>query len=371
MSWKERLWKEKDAVAASDMSNIEAGIKEDRVALILPSSDTTGATDSTALVGGGVKRLAEGTFYINANILGPNLTYLEGLGPEKTIIRTVGAIPAFNITQGNAQYVVLRNLTVFGNNAGTVGYKAASGNIGNVIENVLFLEFTGRPIELLSADRVYMKQVWANGCGEGALMAACTRATIDQLVVERCGTVDITFRECDQFAIQGLSVEQTTGSGKKGVVFDSCIGIDVSTFWAFGQGGQETALEINNATKAGRTSVKNLKNINATGFTNVFKDETTSPPYVQTEGEGGLGQYADQIVASTIIGRAEVRHKGLYSTLTGGGVIYSGSGAPEKPAGNNPKAGDIWFRTDKPAGAKERMYICTTGGATPVWEGVV
>lgn len=55
----------------------------------------------------------------------------------------------------------------------------------------------------------------------------------------------------------------------------------------------------------------------------------------------------------------------------GAGNVTQGSGAPSKPAGNNPTAGDIWFRTDTPSTSDQRIYICTTGGASPVWAGIV
>jgi hypothetical protein len=55
----------------------------------------------------------------------------------------------------------------------------------------------------------------------------------------------------------------------------------------------------------------------------------------------------------------------------GGGTISQGSGAPASPNGVAPVAGDIYFRVDTPATAGQRIYICTTGGATPVWAGLV
>jgi hypothetical protein len=47
-----------------------------------------------------------------------------------------------------------------------------------------------------------------------------------------------------------------------------------------------------------------------------------------------------------------------------------GSGAPSKPNGVNPIAGDHWFRTDTPSTALQRHYVCTVGGATPTWVGI-
>lgn len=58
-------------------------------------------------------------------------------------------------------------------------------------------------------------------------------------------------------------------------------------------------------------------------------------------------------------------------TPTAGARITSGAGAPTTPGGANPTAGDFYFRTDAPSTATERLYVCTVGGATPTWVGVV
>jgi hypothetical protein len=54
-----------------------------------------------------------------------------------------------------------------------------------------------------------------------------------------------------------------------------------------------------------------------------------------------------------------------------GARLWSGSGAPSKPGNTNPTAGDWFLRTDTPSTANQRLYVCTTGGASPVWAGVV
>lgn len=54
-------------------------------------------------------------------------------------------------------------------------------------------------------------------------------------------------------------------------------------------------------------------------------------------------------------------------------TIMSGSGAPSNPTGvsTGPTAGDLYFRTDTPGTANQRIYICTVGGGTPTWVGIV
>lgn len=61
----------------------------------------------------------------------------------------------------------------------------------------------------------------------------------------------------------------------------------------------------------------------------------------------------------------------LGSNLTGGGMISMGSGAPSKPNGLNPTAGDVWLRTDTPTVANQRYYCCTVGGSSPTWVGLM
>ena len=60
----------------------------------------------------------------------------------------------------------------------------------------------------------------------------------------------------------------------------------------------------------------------------------------------------------------------LSSLLPGGGTISSGTGAPAKPNGANPAAGDWYQRTDTPSTGNQRLYVCTTGGGSPVWSGI-
>lgn len=60
-----------------------------------------------------------------------------------------------------------------------------------------------------------------------------------------------------------------------------------------------------------------------------------------------------------------------------GAKVWSGSGAPGTTSGTYPggtvapSAGDFYLRKDTPSTANQRIYVCTTGGATPVWTGVV
>lgn len=57
-----------------------------------------------------------------------------------------------------------------------------------------------------------------------------------------------------------------------------------------------------------------------------------------------------------------------------GAKLWSGAFDPTsntKPGNVNPTAGDFFFRTDTPSSSSQRIYICTTGGASPVWTALV
>jgi len=87
---------------------------------------------------------------------------------------------------------------------------------------------------------------------------------------------------------------------------------------------------------------------------------------------GALGMFGTLDMESQTITGAQSVSAGQYlSSLAGGGSISQGSGAPSKPNGVNPTAGDYYFRTDTPSTSNQRIYVCTTGGASPVWSGIV
>lgn len=75
--------------------------------------------------------------------------------------------------------------------------------------------------------------------------------------------------------------------------------------------------------------------------------------------------------AAAANGAGKANYNILISRLTGGGRLSQGSGAPATPNTINPVAGDIYFRTDTPGTPNQRIYICTVGGGTPTWVGIV
>lgn len=66
--------------------------------------------------------------------------------------------------------------------------------------------------------------------------------------------------------------------------------------------------------------------------------------------------------AGTVTGKSYVQPG---NATTGGGHLYSGSGAPNITGS---VAGDYYFRTDTPTTANQRVYVATAGNT---WSGIV
>jgi hypothetical protein len=86
---------------------------------------------------------------------------------------------------------------------------------------------------------------------------------------------------------------------------------------------------------------------------------------------GDLTQW--QSSTPTTLAKVDASGNGFFNALTptSGAKITSGSGAPSAPGGANPAAGDYFFRTDTPSTSNQRIYVCTVGGASPTWVGIV
>lgn len=84
-------------------------------------------------------------------------------------------------------------------------------------------------------------------------------------------------------------------------------------------------------------------------------------------GQGGGSSHGGTFMADAI------SVKQIDFSNAGGGSWYSGSGAPGASVGNGvqPSVGDLYFRTDTPGSANQRLYICTVGGGAPTWVGVL
>lgn len=57
--------------------------------------------------------------------------------------------------------------------------------------------------------------------------------------------------------------------------------------------------------------------------------------------------------------------------VSGPNQLRMGSGIPTRPEGADPTQGDFYFRTDTPSTSNQRLYVCTVGGASPTWVGIL
>jgi len=97
--------------------------------VVVPSGDTTGATDVAAInaaIGSGsvAVQLKAGTYYVNAPIVLQKNTHLAGVGMRATIIQLANSANC-NVVEnfvspdgkvGNGEFVVIRDMTIDGNN---------------------------------------------------------------------------------------------------------------------------------------------------------------------------------------------------------------------------------------------------------------
>ena len=104
-------------------------------------------------------------------------------------------------------------------------------------------------------------------------------------------------------------------------------------------------------------------NLNASTISSPFFEFVGLPVNGWTAGYGKKTLSVDGTVGSIQPGTAA---NGL------GSHIYSGTGAPSTSVPvASPTAGDIYIRTDTPSTANQRIYVCTTGGSSSVWSGIV
>lgn len=94
------------------------------------------------------------------------------------------------------------------------------------------------------------------------------------------------------------------------------------------------------------------------------------------QGVGGIPMTigAAALTLSCTAGPNNIYLNGPRSTIGSQGgngtTIHSNSGAPPNPA-YTAAAGDLYFRTDTPGTANQRVYICTAAGNPGTWVGIL
>jgi hypothetical protein len=109
---------------------------------------------------------------------------------------------------------------------------------------------------------------------------------------------------------------------------------------------------------SGTTTLSIPKDWDATWFRWLIHNQLKGADVRNAVGVNGI------IVSGNIASPYATIGLGTPTGVSQSGSIYQGSGAPSNANGNN---GDVYFRTDTPAVANQRIYIKSAG----VWTGIV
>lgn len=191
-----------------------------------------------------------------------------------------------------------------------------------------------------------LPSVSANGC----TLVANSQASFAN--GNLASTSSITFTNCTfvQGSATGATINLLTasGAGSLTIVGGSVSVNDATTVNAFN----------------GVSSPSTLVNMNphCQGVTQYPSGPFTTPYNVLDDGSGNI-QSGGHIQAGGL--GVRVQNDGAVTFLTtGGGSLWGGSGVPASGLGSN---GDVFFRTDTPGTANQRIYVKSAG----TWTGIV
>lgn len=103
-------------------------------------------------------------------------------------------------------------------------------------------------------------------------------------------------------------------------------------------------------------------------------NDTSSPGnQVWVTNAGGAFKFINTAFSASM---GQVNQDGTWTmnavgSSSGGRIFGPLSGAPGLPNGIQPSTGDFYFRKDTPSTANQRLYVCTAGGGTPTWVGIL
>jgi hypothetical protein len=374
---------------------------------IPPSGDSTGATDTarinTVLATGKIVQLAAGAYTINAALLPVTGSGLAGPGAALTTITQAGtAANGISILSGAAIFdVTLAGFTLTGPGSGTgIGILASAASGAqpvwrSAVTDVVVQSFGSDGIQLNNPLICRLDRVRSQLNGRRGFYVN----TGTTLVLTSCSATGNTERG---FYFQSLISSQAAGCGADtnglGWELHQCQGVRVTSCDAVnnaaGGGVDGSSFKLNAGSNNVVASPYCTGN-NAIGYlvTGGEFDSTLDCPLETAPGGSATASIQvdngcsvvisnpNVVTAQSLAGLATTLAGGtssfgradynlLTSTLAGGGQISQGSGAPSKPWGVNPVAGDMFFRTDTPSTANQRMYVCTVGGGTPTWVGI-
>ena len=378
---------------------------------ILPTGDDSGGGDAAALnaaiARGGPVYVEPGIYTFSQTFNVPAVpTYIYGSGAESTVFRFIGSGDFLRVTSpvlfaGGG----IRDLTIDGSASapGSTGIHMGDISFYN-LQDVIVKNFTGAGAIGFHFDNAYNwterlhGRIFAENCASHVVYDVSTststsfmRQLMDIFILQGDPTQDgVVFRngagtshskiylggnfQASAAALTSavLRITGSLGGANSGISY-SDVRIGVECNGAAGNGPITIAQG-----SAANQLLHCSGGMNFSAAPQPFTSAGVNPTsyfagYIIGDAAlGSGGFYGDSFTATNLLSAAfKVQTPEIVSSLTGGGRIFSGSGAPVTPNSQNPVAGDIYFRTDTPATANQRIYICTVGGATPTWAGIV
>lgn len=383
-------------------------------------ADPTGTSDSTsvftaAAATGGLWWVPKGTYLVSSAIAPGADTGFMGAGPNLSVLHmTSTTANVFDTSsQASVNRMRLENLGITGPGSGTgIGVKiATSGGAAATwltLRNLLIYGMGGDGFQATDMIVSTVENVTAESCGGRGLaflknVFGCTSTSVLNSYGDSCTGTGIYVSGASHMAFHACPSDDNGGAafdieGCEAISFSGCGGYSpAGPQWKIG--GASSAIALNacdaNTTQNGQQAFWITGNSSAQLNSCNELDPSGTPVSLQIDSgssclalafktttgnyvlNGTLTSIAANGSASITSTTAGLTVNGILvaaqigSSLAAGSRISQGSGAPSKPNSVNPVAGDIWFRTDTSSTASQRIYICTTGGASPVWSGIV
>lgn len=377
-----------------------------------PTGDTTGARDLAAInaaLAGGLQVRLSGAYTINGAITPVSGSSLIGSGIVPTSITQLStSARGISIVSGSAiSDVTLQGFILIGPGSGTGVGVFASANSGaavitrltmkqvevynfgshgcqvansvlSVYEQCQFYQNGGNGFFQNQNTTTAMTDCWANhNTLRGFYLQAVTAAVItgggadvNALGYELNACKDVNLISCDAngtVAGGGLDGSSFKISGaSEACIIQSCYvsGNAAIAYFVTGNSIKNTLTSVIELATGGATASIQVDSGSAAAIINPDVNTAQSLPGSTITLQPGY------VFVSTLESSSVIIDDQTLALNAGGSNISQGTGAPSKPNSVNPIAGDIWFRTDTPSTVNQRLYVCTTGGASPVWSGI-
>jgi polygalacturonase len=230
------------------------------------------AITAMAAEGGGVVFVPSDIFRTGKLTL-PNTVILRGSGYGSCLKAKNGLNDDLIVWANGSQFIGIENLRLSGNSANNASGAAINGPslfVGSWLDKLIIEDFIGKGIVGVGWDRVFVN-AYIDNCGdEGIRLQQCTRMVLVNAASERSGQSCMYFDRCDQTVAILPSVEQTVGTGKDGMTFDSCRGTTLVSPFGYGGSGapQRDMIRFTDDAVGGRTDFITVIGASSINWTN-------------------------------------------------------------------------------------------------------